>query len=162
VAGAAPAAEQDPPVRRLSSTGRGWRAATLTGLVLLSLYGSLRGTDDLWPFGPMTQFAFYVGPDSEIRSLRVDALTTDGEVVPVPLHANGVGVARAEIEGQLTQIIKDPSLLQSIAVAQRRLHPDEPQYRRLWVREEVTTLRDGRAAGVHDETRAIWDVPDAP
>jgi hypothetical protein len=145
-------------VRRLSGRGLAWRLAALGTGVSLALYGGLFGTDDLWPFAPMTQFAFYVSPDGEIRAVYVDALTTDGRQVRVPLSAKGVGVGRAELEGQLSEIIRDPSLLQSLAVAQRRLHPDQPQYRRLILRERVTTLRNGEAVLVRDETKAAWDV----
>jgi hypothetical protein len=145
-------------VRRLSGAGLAWRAAALAAGVGVALYGSLVGTDDLWPFAPMTQFAFYVSPDGQIRAVYVDAVTTDGRQVRVPLTAKGVGVGRAELEGQLSEIIRDPSLLQSLAVAQRRLHPDQPQYRRLILRERVTILRDGRAVLVRDETKAAWDV----
>ena len=145
-------------VRRLSGAGLAWRAATLAAGVGLALYGSLAGTDDLWPFAPMTQFAFYVSPDGQIRAAYVDALTTEGRQVRVPLTATGVGVGRAEIEAQLSRIVRDPSLLQGLAVAQRRLHPDQPQYRRLILHERVTILRDGRAVLVRDETKAAWDV----
>ena len=144
--------------RRLTRTGLAWRAGALAAGTALALYGGVLGTDDLWPFAPMTQFAFYVSPDGEIRAVHVDAVTTGGEQVRVPLNARGVGIARAELEGQLSRIVRDPSLLQSIAAAQHRLHPDQPQYRRIYLRETVTTLRDGRATAVRVETRATWDV----
>ena len=145
-------------VRRLSGAGLAWRAATLAAGLALALYGSLVGTDDLWPFAPMTQFAFYVSPDGQIRAAYVEALTTEGRRVRVPLNARGVGIGRAEIEGQLSSIVRDPSRLQAIADAQRRLHPDRPQYRRLILHERVTILRDGRAVLVRDEVKASWDV----
>jgi hypothetical protein len=145
-------------VRRLSRAGLAWRAAALAAGTVLAVYGGAFGTDDLWPFAPMTQFAFYVSPDGQIRSAHVDAVTTDGAEVRVPLNARGVGIGRAEIEGQMSRIVRDPSRLQAVAVAQRRLHPDRPQYRRLYLRETVTTLRDGRAVGVREETKATWDV----
>ncbi len=144
--------------RRLTGAGLAWRAGALAAGTALALYGGVFGTDDLWPFAPMTQFAFYVSPDGQIRAAHVDAVTTEGTEVRVPLNARGVGVGRAEIEGQLSEIVRDPSLLQSIAVAQRRRHPDQPQYRRLYLRETVTTLRDGRAVAVRVETKATWDV----
>jgi hypothetical protein len=145
-------------VRRLSRTGLAWRVAVLGAGTALALYGSLAGTDDLWPFGPMSQFAFYVSPDGEIRAAHVDAITTEGQEVSVPLNARGVGIGRAEIEGQLSRIVRDPSLLQAVAVAQRRLHPDQPQYRVLFLRQKVTTLRDRRPVAVRDETKATWVV----
>ena len=150
-----------PPVQRLGGPAFAWRAAALAAGVALAAYGTVWGDDDLWPFAPMSQFAFFVGRDDEIRAVRVDADTTAGELVRVPLSPGGIGMQRAEIEGQLTQIERDPSLLQSLALAQRVRHPEQPQYRRIYVREVVTTLRDGRLAGEHVETVATWDVPDA-
>ena len=144
--------------RRLTRAGLAWRCTALAAGTALALYGGVAGTDDLWPFSPMTQFAFHVSRDGEIRAVHVDAITTGGEQVQVPLNARGVGIARAELEGQLSRIVRDPSLLQSVAAAQRRLHPDQPQYRRIHLRETVTTLRDGRAVAVRVETRATWDV----
>jgi hypothetical protein len=149
-------------VRRLSRAGLVWRLGALGAGAALALYGGLLGTDDLWPFAPQTQFAFYVNPDGQIRAAHVDAVTTDGHEVRVPLNAGGVGIGRAEIEGQLSQIVRDPSLLQAVAVAQHRLHPDQPQYRRLYLRETVTTLRDRRSVGVREETKATWDVAPLP
>ncbi|RJK92945.1 hypothetical protein [Vallicoccus soli] len=145
-------------VVRLSRAGLAWRGAVLLAGTLLVTYGTARGTDDLWPFAPMSQFAFGVDLDGEIRSTYVDALTTEGDVVRVPLSPRGVGVGRAEVEGQLPSIVADPSKLGALAVAQRRLHPDEPQYVRLWLRQEVTRLRGGRDAGRSDELLATWDV----
>jgi hypothetical protein len=153
-----PPSPAPPADRRLGTASLAWRLVALGAGVLLALYGALFGTDDLWPFSPQTQFAFFVSRDGQIRSAYVDAVTLDGRQVRVPLNARGVGIARAEIEGQLSRIVADPSLLQGIADAQRRLHPDQPQYAKLFLREEVTTLRDGRAVAVRQETKATWDV----
>ena len=144
--------------RPLPAAGRRWRL-TITVLVLAALgYGTVRGTDDLFPFGPLVQFAFSVDPDGEIRSTFMEADTTAGTHVQVRLSAKGVGIARAEIEGELTKIERDPSLLQGIADAQRRLHPAEPQFTRLYLVTDVTELRDGVAAGRRTETVATWTV----
>jgi hypothetical protein len=147
-------------VQRLSRVGLAWRAGALLAGTLLVTYGTARGTDDLWPFAPMSQFAFGVDLDGQIRSTYVEALTTEGERVRVPLSPRGVGVGRAEVEGQLPSIVADPSKLGALAVAQARLHPDEPQYVHLWLRQEVVQLRDGRDAGRSDELLAEWAVRD--
>jgi hypothetical protein len=149
-------------VRRVGRLGLAWRLAALAAVVGLAGYGTGFGDDDMWPFAPMSQFAFRVDRDSEIRAVRVDALTTGGAEIRVSLSPAGIGMARAEIEGQLPRIVEDPSLLQNLALAQRRRHPGQPQFRRIYLREQVTTLRDGRAVGEHVETLATWDVPDAP
>jgi hypothetical protein len=124
----------------------------------LVINGTARGNDDLWPFAPMSQFAFGVDLQGEIRSTYVEALTTDGEIVRVPLSPRGVGIARAEVEGQLPNIVDDPSKLRALAVAQRRLHPRRPGYVHLWLRQTVTQLVDGRPGEATRETLAEWRV----
>jgi hypothetical protein len=142
----------------LKPAGRWWRGI-VAGLGLTALvYGTIWGTDDDFPFGPMVQFAFSVDPNGEIRSTFIEADTTIGERVRVRLSAAGVGIARAEIEGELEKIRKDPSLLQGIAEAQRRRHPSGSQFTRLYLRVQVTRLLHGLAAGRHVETVAVWTV----
>lgn len=143
---------------RMSRVGRAWRL-TAAALALAALgYGTVAGTDDHFPFGPMVMFAFSVPADGEIRSTYVEAETAAGDVVRVPLSPAGVGLRRAEIEGQLPTIVERPELLQALADAHRRLNPDQPRYRRLFVRVDVTRLRDGVAAGTSTETVATWSV----
>lgn len=145
----------------MTRLARGWRVAALVAGLLLLVDGTARGNDDLWPFGPMSQFAFRVERDGEIRSTFVTALTTDGRVVRVPLTSSGAGVGRAEIEGQLPRIVRDPSLLDSVAEGWRRQHPDEPGYVHLWLRQSVIPLRDGRPGTAREETLAEWAVQTA-
>ena len=135
-----------------------WRAGALLVVTVLVTLGTARGVDDHWPFAPMSQFAFGVDLDADIRATYVEALTTEGTVVRVPLSPTGVGIGRAEVEGQLPSIVARPAKLQAIAVAQRRLHPDRPQYVRLWLRERVSDLVDGRVVSETDRTLAEWEV----
>ena len=79
--------------RRLSRAGLAWRAAVTLGVVGLAVNGSVRGNDVQWPFAPMSQFAFGVNLDGQIRSTYVEADTTAGTTVRVPLTAGGVGDA---------------------------------------------------------------------
>ena len=90
----------------------------------------------------MTQYAFYVAPNGQVHSIQVYADTTAGTYVEVPLTSTGVGIKRSEIELQLPAIKKNPAILRAIAEAQRRLHPDQPQYTKLFVVDTVTPLRD--------------------
>jgi len=143
---------------RLSATGRSLRLA-VTAVALLALaYGTIWGSDRDFPFGPMVQFAFSVDPNGEIRSVFIEADTTAGTRVQVPLTSEGVGIPRAEIEGQLPAIERDPSLLQAVAVAQRRRHPDQPHYRRLYLMVDITRLENRRPAGHAVNQLAVWDV----
>jgi hypothetical protein len=142
----------------LSRAGLAWRAVALVGGMALAIAGTAVWNDEKWPFAPMSQFAFYVGPQSEIRSTYIDAATAAGDPVPVLLSPHGVGIGRAEIEGRLTGIVKDPSLLQDIAERQRLLHPEQPQFATLWLRQRVIKLQDGAPVGTTVETLAVWQV----
>jgi hypothetical protein len=135
-----------------------WRFAALVLGLGLAVHGTALGEDDQWPFAPMLQFAFRANPDGDIRSTFVEARTTDGTIVQVPLNANGTGIARAEIEGQLPRIVADPALLQDVAVAWHRLHPDRPQYTHLWLKQTVYPLHGGAPQPSHVDTLAEWAV----
>jgi len=142
----------------LTHTAIAWRAAATLLLVALAAHGSIRGDDGHWPFAPMSQFAFGVNLDGQIRSTYIEADTTAGTTVRVPLSVSGVGLGRAEVEGQLPRFVKDPSLLQAIAVAAARRHPDWPRYTRLRLRQEVSQLDDGVVVSTRDEQLADWVV----
>ncbi|MGH8834041.1 MAG: hypothetical protein ACRDWG_03445 [Actinomycetes bacterium] len=148
----------DVEVVRLGARARAWRLAATAAVLLALAYGTIWGTDRHFPFGPMVQFAFSVDPNGQIRSVYIEADTTTGDRVQVPLTAEGVGIPRAEIEGRLPAIESDPSLLQAIAVAQRRRHPDQPLYRRLYVMVDILQLKDRRPAGHEVNQLAVWDV----
>ncbi len=144
----------------LSRTAIGWRVGVTALVVGLAVNGSVRGNDVQWPFAPMSQFAFGVNLDGDIRSTYVEAETTDGEIERVPLTVGGVGLGRAEVEGQLPRFVADPSLLQAIAVAAARRHPDRPRYTRLWLRQEVSDLRAGTVVSTSTLELATWTVRD--
>jgi hypothetical protein len=145
-------------VQRVSRSGAALRLTAATVGVGVLLYGTVWGTDDMFPFGPLVQYAFFVDPNGEIRSTVIDADTDEGQLVRVPLSLDGVGIKRAEIEGQLTKIVADPSLLQAVATAQRDRNPEQPQYERLYLRQKVTELVDGEIGASRMETLATWDV----
>jgi hypothetical protein len=121
-------------------------AVAVIGIVLL-VNGSVRGSDDLWPFGPMSQYSMVVADDESIVFTRISALTDAGTTVDVPLNIEGAGVARAEIEARAGEIVKDPSLLQQVADGWARKHPDKPKYVDLELIQDTTTLVGGRVSG---------------
>jgi hypothetical protein len=116
------------------------------------------GSNKMFPFGPMTQYAFYVAPDGVVESTTVWADTTAGTRVHVRLDPQGVGVKRADVEAQLPQIIENPSLLRTISSAQQRLHPHQPQYTKLYVLQTVYQLRDRVPVSHTSRTVAEWTV----
>ena len=148
----------DLAVPRLPRTARVTRSAVATVALAVVLYGSLRGHDAMFPFGPMSQYAAYVPPNGTVASITIWADTTAGTHVQVELTGAGVGVKRADIEAQLPRIHRNPSLLRTISTAQRRLHPHQPQFVRLYVVNTVTQLHDREPAGVTQHTLFTWTV----
>ena len=113
----------------------------------------------MFPVGPMVQYAKYIPPNGVVRSTTVWADTTDGRHVRVRLDPQGVGVRRADVEEQLPRIIAHPELLRTISSAQRRLHPGQPQFVRLYVVQDVIQLRDRVPTTRTSYVLATWDVP---
>lgn len=143
----------------LTRAGRARRlGAAAVGLGLL-LYGSAFGNDDLFPFGPMSQYSFRIDPQGEIRALWVEADLADGSHRRLDISSAGdVGVARAELEGQLDRIIADPERLAELADAWKRLHPDRPELRRITVGQDVVELTDGRQDQRRSDVFASWSA----
>lgn len=154
----------DPPVdtplpARLSRAGRLWRAAVATAVIGALFWTSGWGDNDHFPLSPMTQFAFSVKSDGgEIHSHWLEADTVTGKRVRLPWDAVGAGLKRAEVEGQAERFRRDPSLLQGLARAQRKLRPHEAAYTRIYVVKEIKTLRGGRVVSARREDRAVWNV----
>jgi hypothetical protein len=146
-------------VRRLSRAQLSWRVTVAALGVALVARGSLVGSDVQWPFAPMSQFAFAVSPQGTIRSNYVEADTSAGTTVRVPLDAAGVGLRRAEVEGQLGRFVADPALLGSIAQAATALHPEWPRYVRLRLMQQVTPLNNGKTTSPYVTILASYDVP---
>lgn len=145
-----------PTVQRLSSKSLIWRGAALTVGTLLIVNGSVFGNDVHWPFAPMSQFAFRVGPSDSIRSTFLAAVDEDGMLQRVALSPRNIGIARAEIEGQQTRFVREPDLLDTLAGNYAQRHPDAPKLTQLWLCQEVTALVDGRDAGTTKETIVGW------
>jgi hypothetical protein len=133
-------------------------AVALAGIGLL-INGSVRATDDVWPFGPMSQYAGAVANDASITAIRISAQTTAGTTVDVPLDIEGAGIARAEIEARTGEIVSDPSKLQAVADGWARKHPDKPKYLKLELIRDTTTLVKGHVQGPPtSEVLATWQV----
>jgi hypothetical protein len=144
--------------QRLAPRGRLMRAAFTVGTLTALAVGTFFGSNQLFPAGPMTQYAFYIAPDGIVVSNTMWADTTTGERVHVQLNASGVGVKRADIEAQLPAIIANPSLLRTVATGQRRLHPDQPQFTTLYVMRTVTQLRDRVPVSKTSSIIVTWHV----
>jgi hypothetical protein len=125
----------------------------------LLLNGSLRMSDDVWPFGPLSQYAFSPAKDATIVITRVEGLLADGRRVDLPLRVETAGISRAEIEARIPQITADPSLLRSVADGWRSRHPGGPALLRVWLVQDQTRLVDGRIGPTRLVELATWELP---
>jgi hypothetical protein len=147
------------PRMTVGALAKAWRLAAAGAVLALLAYGSHQGSDDLFPFSPMTQYSFRIDPDGEVRALWLEADDATGRHFRVDIsNSADVGVARAELEGQLDKIIADPSRMQALAEAWAQLHPDRPPLRRLVVGTDVITLRAGSESSRRADTFTSWDV----
>lgn len=141
----------------LSPAARAWRLVVGALVIGLVTAGTLVGDDRWWPFAPMSQYAFLVETDGGVvDSTYLEATTVDGEDVPVRLDREHLGLERSEIEGQLGSIVRDPGLLQAVAVLHARRQPSEPRWAQVRVMTDRTVLGDRPSHEVL--VRARWDV----
>ena len=146
-------------VRGISKMSYAWRiAATVLGIGLL-LNGSLRMSDDAWPFGPLSQYAFSPTKDETIVITRVEGLLADGRRIDLPLRVESAGISRAEIEARIPQITADPSLLRSVADGWTSRHPTESPLQRVWLVQDQTRLVDGRVGPIRLVELTTWELP---
>lgn len=144
---------------RVRPAGKWVRVAVAVVGIGLLINGSVRASDDAWPFGPMSQYAMSVPDDAKIDYTRISAVTDAGTTVDVPLNIEGAGVARAEIEARAGEIQKDPSLLQQVADGWARKHPDKPKYVKLELIRDTTQLVNGRVEGPPtSQVLATWEA----
>lgn len=145
---------------RLSPRGIAWRLIIAVVGIGLLLHGTLKDSDDYFPFGSMAQYATGHDLNGQTRSTYILADTESGQTeVPVPLNATGTGIGRAEVEGQLGRFIDDPSLLQVIADAYRSIHPEQDQYTHMYLLRDIYQLRDGYVVGDPEQVLlAEWAV----
>ncbi|MBD0292360.1 MAG: hypothetical protein ICV70_02130 [Jiangellaceae bacterium] len=141
-----PASQAD--VHRLSRWSTSWRVLAAAAGIAALAHGTVADSDDFFPFGSMSQYASAHELDGQVRSAYMLADTETGrKQIPVPLHATGTGIGRAEVEGQLGRLVEDPSLLQTIADAYRAIHPERDQFTVLYLMRDTYQLRDGYVTG---------------
>jgi hypothetical protein len=146
-------------VRGISKTSYAWRiAATVLGIGLL-LNGSLRMSDDVWPVGPLSQYAFSPAKDTTIVITRVEGLLADGRRIDLPLRVETAGISRAEIEARIPQITADPSLLRSVADGWSSRHRGGPPLIRVWLVQDQTRLVNGRVGPTRLVELTAWELP---
>jgi hypothetical protein len=142
---------------QLTRWSRGWRIVVAVLGIAAILTGSLRLSDDAWPFGPMSQYAFSPVEGDTVVITRVEGVRSGGDRVDIPLRAGTAGIGRAEIEAQIPAIRADPSLLQTVADGYARTHPDAPRFVTLWLVQDVTRLEQHVPMTTTEEL-ATWPV----
>jgi hypothetical protein len=142
----------------LSRWSRTWRVVVALLGIALVVNGSLRMSDDVWPFGPMSQYAFSPADDDAIVITRVEGLLADGRRIDLPLRPETAGIGRAEIEARIPQIEADPSLLRSVADGWTSRHRSETPLRQLWLVQDETRLVNGRKGPTTLIELATWRV----
>src|SRR4051812_9075455 len=149
----------EPLVRPISRGAIVWRIAVAVVGIALLLNGSLRMSDDVWPFGPLSQYAFSPPKDASIVITRVEGRLADGRRIDLPLRVSTAGISRAEIEARIPEIEADPSLLRSVAEGWSRRHPDAPPLHQLWLVQDETRLSGRRPTPARLVELATWTVP---
>lgn len=149
-------------IRRVSAVGALWRMVAGGLATVMVILGTAVGNDTWWPFAPMSQYAFLVHNDGVINSPFMQARTTDGEIVGVALSGTGVGLERSEMEGQLPAFVREPRLMQAIAILHARRAPDEPRYTEIMLRNRQTTLDAHRTQRIIDIASWVVENPQDP
>jgi hypothetical protein len=127
---------------------------TLLGVALL-LAGSLWGSDDHFPFGPFSMYAGVNRLDDPAPDTRVEG--TDATGATILLTEQNSGIKRAEIEGQIDRLRKNPSLLASVATAYAERNPGQPALTEVRVVIRWHELDGGKPTGVYrDEVASTW------
>ena len=143
------------PVGRWSLT---WRIAlTLAGIVLL-LTGSARLSDHVWPFAPMSQYAFAPSGDDTIVITRVEGRLADGRRIDLALRPGVCGIRRADVEARTQEIVDDPALLDIVVIGWTARHRDQPRLQQVWLVQDRTTLVHGHQTTTDLVTMATWVV----
>lgn len=128
-------------------------------LIGLMINGSVRMTDNAWPFGPLSQYAFAPPADSTIEITRVEGLLDDGRRIDLPLRVGVSGISRAEIEARTGAIVENPVLLRSVVDGWSVRHQGEPAVQQVWLVQDRTTVVRNRPVATELVELATWVVP---
>ena len=119
---------------------------TITMVVLaLVTATTFWGGDDFFPFAPFKMYSFSKELDGWAGSTRVEVVNAEGE--RFSLTEDATGFRRAEVEGQKSRFVEDPSLLEHIAEAYEDTNPDKPEIVTIEIIERRYKLEDGHQTG---------------
>jgi hypothetical protein len=133
----------------LNGRERTWRLSAVAVVLVLLLTGTLFGDDDEFPFGPFRMYSTTNRLDGRVTATRVEATTVHGD--EVRFGAAQYGMRRAELEGQVPRIEREPELLGVLAATYRDLNPGTPEFSEVRVVRDVWKLENGQASGSSTE-----------
>lgn len=142
-------------VARVSGPGRASRHLAAAIVAALLLATTLFGQDRDFPFAPFRMYATRDDPNGVIRILAVEAVAADGSITDVT-DAHGAP-RRAELEGRIDELRKDPALLASLAPPYLAAATDTATLRVVW---REYPLVNGRSQPPHDRVLASLSVDD--
>jgi hypothetical protein len=107
-------------VPSLSRTARTARLGLAAAVVAVTLFGTVHGQDDWFPFGPFRMYSTRDNPDAPVKSTLMQGVTPAGRRITI--NGTETGLRRAEVEGQLGRFEQHPELLATIANAYQHRH----------------------------------------
>jgi hypothetical protein len=127
----------------------------LSGVVLvLLLFGTFWGEDDLFPFGPFKMYAGTSHLNDPVPLMKFEATTESGE--EIEMRAAAFGLRPAEVEGQLDRVASNEALLTGMVRAYEDNHPDDAALISFRVKRGIFDMEDGRPVGYSEEVIAEW------
>ncbi len=127
-----------------------------TVLVVVGLLaGTAWGDDDHFPFGPFRMYSTTNDLDGTVNVVRFSAVDATGaELAP---RSQDFALRPAEVNGQVARFRAVPALLENLATAYARVHPDRPPLVRIELKHGFHHLEDGRPVAYSEETVAVWE-----
>lgn len=141
----------------LSGPAKAWRMAVTAVVVVLLAAGSVWGTDDDFPFGPMKQYATSTKPTGRVGLTAVYGTTADGTDVKISVSELGMRVA--ELEGQIPRFRREPELLGSLADGYHEKYPDRPRFSHVRLQRNYRQIVNSRVVGRSTDVVARWVMP---
>jgi len=130
---------------KVRPAGRALRITISMVVLALVTATTFWGGDDFFPFAPFKMYSSSMELDGWAGSTRVEVVNEEGE--RFSLTEAATGFRRAELEGQKSRFVEDPSLLEYIAQAYERTNPDKPELVTVEIIERRYRLEDGHQTG---------------
>ncbi|MEE6281733.1 hypothetical protein [Georgenia sunbinii] len=144
--------------QRLSTAGLVTRVVAMVAALGVLGYGQLADTNDLFPLGTLSQYATARDLNGTIRSTYLLADTAAGDGQRIAMNERSIGVARAEIEGQLDRILARPELMQAVVDSRAALDPGAPLIETLYLMRSVQQLENGYVVGEPEQIELLrWE-----